>query len=220
MNYKQKIEELTQKGIFTQEQADKLGVSSPEEKEMVAEVTTGRRFTLEIVGAALVGISLFFISISSTETKSIKTIEDVSHSLNSPISSGITAQNSFLLIFMFIAVALFLFLYLYSQNRYKNFWRMSGEIKQIQSDIHERIIINRELDQTLKSLLKEEKVQNTLVDTRESSTIHVMNIIEEKKESLRFQKEKLNLVQEKCNRDKKILPGMLAKLVGKLPLCN
>ena len=69
MNYKQKIEELRQKGIFTEEQAEKLKGSSSQDKEI--EPKPKRKFRLEWIGIAL-GIVLlgwFFVSYNTLVSK-------------------------------------------------------------------------------------------------------------------------------------------------------
>ena len=218
MNYKQKIEELTQKGIFTEEQAEKLKGSSSKEKETESKST--RYFTLELLGIVLLFLSAVYIFISVGSAENMNTVEDVAHSLNVPVQSGLTVQNSFLLVFLLLVAVLYLFLYLYAQNRYKNFWHMTGEIRQVESDIHERIVIEKELTKTLKNFLEDEKKNDVFVDTEENSTVHVMKIIEEMKKAIRSQKEKMKALQEECKRKEKLFPDTLAKLIGKLPYCN
>lgn len=219
MNYREKIEGLKQKGIFTEEQAARLTASSRIEEQVSAEHE--RKFTLEAVGVLLMlGAAVYIFGLAGS-TERTNTVEDVSQMLNAPVSSGISSQSSFVLIFLLIAIMLYVTLYLYAHNRFRNFWRMAGEIVQLEESMHHTGVMKKELTEKLEILLKDEKQPEAVLNMQadQNTTVHVMKVLAEMEKDLRSQKKRTDFLRIECKQRQTLFPDNLAKLVGKLPTC-
>ncbi len=218
VNYEAKIKALKEKGIFSDEQASRLSASF--EKKGVKDISRLERTYLpEIIGVVLlVGVLLYiFIAVGSADTAN--GIEDVAHSLNGPVSSGIAAQHSFFLLLVLLVVLVYVMLYLYARNRFRMFWRSAEEMRVMKDSLHHTEVMKKELTQKLERLLKEED-QSEITLVTKSTRKYVMETLTELEAVLYSQKEQLNALKAKCRERQHVFPDNLAKLVGRLPSCQ
>ncbi len=218
MNYEEKIAALKEKGIFSEEQAQRVA-NSFEKKEAGSLPHTKRTYTLEMVGALLLGSALLYIFIAVGSTGGAGGVEDISHSLNAPIDSGMSGQGSFVLLIVLVTIALYGVLYLYAHKRFRMFWRLAEKMAVLQENIHHTEVMKKELSQTLERLLQEEKEPESVV-VSSSIRSDVMETIKETEAFLLAQKEQLTALEKKCLRRQQLFPDSLAKLAGKLPSCE
>jgi hypothetical protein len=218
VNYKTQIEALKEKGIFSQEQAQRLS-DSFEKKAETKQLQMKRYYTLEIVGAGLIGFVLLYIFMTISSTTHTNIVEDIAISLNAPVASGISTQNSFILLVILLLVIAYGVLYFYAHNRFRMFWHTVEEIAVTKAHIHHIEVMKKELNEELEKLLSQEKEPKYALL---SSTIRndVAKTYKEIEILLLGEKEQLQVLQEKCLKRQKYFPNSLAKLVGKLPTCQ
>jgi len=209
---------MKEKGIFSEEQAQRLA-GSFEKREENHITQTERKYTLEVIGMGVIGLAMLYIFISVGSTGSTDGVEDVSRSLNAPLHSGMSGQSSFVLVLVLLAVLVYGVLYLYARNRFNIFRKTAEEMVVLEESIHQTEVMKKELSHTLERLLREEKEpEGVLVST--SIRGEVMETFKEIEAHLLAQKEKLEQLRQKCRHRQQVFPGSLAKLVGKLPLCQ
>jgi len=218
VNYKTQIESLKEKGIFSQEQAQRL-FDSFEKKAETKQLQMKRYYTLEIVGAGLIGLILLYIFITVSSTTHTDKVEDTALLLNAPVTSGISTQNSFILLVILLLVIAYGVLYFYAHNRFRMFWHTAEEIAVTKAHIHHIEVMKKELNEELEKLLTQEKEPKYALL---SSTIRsdVAKTYKEIEMLLLGEKDQLQVLQEKCLKRQKHFPNNLAKLVGKLPTCQ
>ncbi len=218
MNYEARIEAMKEKGIFSEEQAQRLAASF-EKREENHTTQTERKYMLEIIGMGVIGLAMLYIFISVGSTGGTDGVEDVSRSLNVPLHSGMSGQSSFVLVLVLLVVLVYGMLYLYAHNRFNMFRKTAEEMVVLEESIHQTEVMKKELSQTLERLLREEKEpEGVLVST--SIRGEVMETFKEMEAHVLVQKEKLEQLRQKCRHRQQVFPDSLAKLVGKLPLCK
>ncbi len=222
MNYKERIEALQQKGIFSEAQAEKLASSfeAPVEKEQTEE---RKRWTLDIVGAVLLAAVLFYtLGALLTDTPSTA-VENVSDTLNSVSTSGIGSGSTALLIVLFTGSLFYLFLYLLAHQRYHKAIRMIEEKKVLMQTLHHSEVMKKELGEKMEILLKQEGRRADIEiasDEMQSDKVFVMSVFREREEEIQSKKESLSKLETACQAYLKTFPNSLALLVAKLPECH
>jgi len=218
VNYEKQIEALKEKGIFSQEQAQRLS-DSFEKKAETKQLHSERRYILETVGAGLIGLALLYIFIAVGSSDHAADVEDVAHSLNAPVTSGLSVQSSFVLLMVLLLVVMYGVLYFYAHNRLGMFGHIAEEMAVTQAHIGHIEVMKKELTETLQRLLEEEKEPEHVLL---SGTIRgeVAEMIKEMEMLLLSKKEVLKRLQEKCRRRQDRFPDNLAKLAGRLPTCQ
>lgn len=218
MNYEARIEALKEKGIFSKEQAQRLG-NSFQKREENHTPQRERKYLLEVIGAIVLGVALLYIFISVGSADATSGVEDVSRSLNAPVHSGMSGKSSFVLVLVLLVVSVYGVLYLYAHKRFRMFWHTAEEMAVLEEGIHRAEVMKKELSQTLERLLTEEREPEGVVDST-SIREEVMETFKEMEAHLLSQKEKLERLKQKCRHRQQVFPDTLAKLVGKLPLCQ
>ncbi len=226
VNYKNKIEELKQKGIFTQEQAEKLTGSF--EKSDSNTIVLKRKFTLEMIGVALLLFFGGYIVFAVWGADYTQIVENTANTLNTPIDAGVNSSSSFIMIVIFLVLVAYLSLYFLVHNRYNALHRIIERIQVLQESIHNANIMKVELGAKLETLAKEQDNHEKdhkpdmeiKIDGQGSTREYVMRFYGMLEEEIRLDKDQLALLEAKCANWKNRFPNTLAQLVGKLPQCK
>lgn len=222
MNYKDKIEALKEKGIFSQEQAYKLEKSFA---KTTNNTVITRKYSLEMIGVALVVlISLYMFFVVGLLVQD-SAIEDVSKSLNTPLSSGISSGSSFLLIYVLCIIGLYLFLYFLAHNAVNRFKSRYAKMEALKHSIKHTTLMEQELSVKLKNSVYEEKGEKDFtirvdINNKNENREYAMRIYKELQERLKEEKDALALLEEKCQAMQDTFPSNLAKLIRSLPSCK
>ncbi len=224
VNYKNKIEELKQKGIFTKEQAEKLTNSF--QKSDSDKIVLKRKFTLETIGVALLLFFLGYIVFAIWGADHAPIVENTANTLNAPIDVG--SGSSFIMIVIFLVLVAYLSLYFLAHNRYNAFYRIVERMQVLQESTHNANIMKLELGAKLEALAKEqdnyEKDRKLGIEIKiggqDSPREYVMRFYGVLEEEIRLCKDQLVLLEAKCAYWKNRFPNTLAQLVGKLPQCK
>lgn len=222
MNYKDKIEALKEKGIFSQEQAYKLEKSFA---KTTNNTVITRKYSLEMIGVALVVlISLYMFFVVGLLVQD-SAIEDVSKSLNTPLSSGISSGSSFFLIYVLCIIGLYLFLYFLAHNAVNRFESRYAKMEALKRSIKHTTLMEQELSVKLKNSVYEEKGGKDFtirvdINNKNENREYAMRIYKELQERLKEEKDALALLEEKCQAMQDTFPSNLAKLIRSLPSCK
>ena len=217
VNYEEKIKALKEKGIFSQEQVQRV-MSSFDKQESKKELDKKRTYILEIVGAIIFGAVLFYMIVMVGSSNDTNSIEDISHTLNAPISASASIQGSFGLIWILVLVVLYVVLYVFSHYFFGKFWHMAREYRVLQDTIYTMQVMKKELLQTAQNLIKDEKEpQGVLISS--SIRADVLELIKQIEFDINQKEERLKDIEHRCKIKQHIFPNNLSKLVGKLPLC-
>lgn len=222
MNYKNKIEALKAKGIFSEEQASRLENSFA---KTTNDTVIARKYSLEMVGIAmamLVALYMFFVLGLSVQESAI---EDVSKSLNTPLSSGIGFGSSFFLIYVLCIMGLYLFLYVLAHNAVNRFENRYAKMEALKHSIRHTTLMEKELSVKFKDNVYEEKGKKDItvhvnINSKNKEKEYAMCIYKELQESLKEEKDALALLEEKCQAMQDTFPSNLAKLIRSLPSCK
>ena len=221
MNYKDKIEALKAKGIFTKEQASKLEKSFA---KTTNDTVITRKYSLEMIGIALVvlgALYMFFVLGLSVQDSAM---EDVSKSLNVPLSSGIGFGSSFFLICLSCIVGLYLLLYFLAQNAVNRFQNKYVKMQTLKHSIRHTTLMEKALSARLENSMKEaSKKELTLhvnINSKNEKTEYAMHIYKELQERLKEETDALALLEEACQAMQDTFPNNLAKLIRSLPSCK
>lgn len=141
MNYKNKIEELTLKGIFSEEQASRLSGSFS--KTSVSTIEMTRKYSLEMIGIVLMLIVALYMFLVVGISVHNNAIEDVSKSLNAPLSSGIGFGNSFFIVYVLCLVGFYLILYFLAQNSVNRFQNRYSKIIALKRSIGHTVLMEK-----------------------------------------------------------------------------
>lgn len=226
MNYKDKIEELKAKGIFSQEQASRLSGSFSEISENIVPMT--RKYSLEMIGIVLVCIvALYMVVVVGISTQN-NIIEDVTESLNTPLSSGIGFGSSFVLICLLCIVGLYLVLYFLAQNAVNRFQNKYSKITALKRSVSHTVLMEKELSMKLEGYWndvkkhKKENIEPSMLQIKINATDeeYVMHSYKEVQMSLKVEKDTLAYLEEECQSMQDTFPSNLAKLIRSLPSCN
>lgn len=222
MNYKDKIEALKEKGIFSQEQAYKLEKSFA---KTTNNTVITRKYSLEMIGVTLVVlISLYMFFVVGLLVQD-SAIEDVSKSLNTPLSSGISFGSSFLLIYVLCIIGLYLFLYFLAHNAVNRFESRYAKMEALKHSIKHTTLMEQELSVKLKNSVYEEKGEKDFtirvdINNKNENREYAMRIYKELQERLKEEKDALAILEEKCQAMQDTFPSNLAKLIRSLPSCK
>jgi len=215
VEYRKKIEELKQKGIFTESQAKKLNSLSKNSEER--EKNEDFRMPLGYIGAGLIAVIAGYTLVSMGGEHILAPVEDVGASLNAPISSGISVGNTIVILGLLLITMFYFFLQIYAQAKYTMFWEMSGKIQNLEAENHTQMVMEKELSERLMQLLEEEEVPSVSSVQREDPIIFAMKTIKELKETTKNGKDRAQRMREEAQRSKKLFPNSLGKIIGKLP---
>lgn len=222
MNYKDKIEALKEKGIFSQEQAYKLEKSFA---KTTNNTVITRKYSLEMIGVTLVVlISLYMFFVVGLLVQD-SAIEDVSKSLNTPLSSGISSGSSFFLIYVLCIIGLYLFLYFLAHNAVNRFKSRYAKMEALKHSIKHTTLMEQELSVKLKNSVYEEKGEKDFtirvdINNKNENREYAMRIYKELQERLKEEKDALAILEEKCQAMQDTFPSNLAKLIRSLPSCK
>lgn len=226
VNYKDKIQELKQKGIFSEKQAEKLSNSFEVSKS--DEIVTQKKYTLEMLGVILLSFAGLYITFFVGSVDNTQIVENTASTLNAPITSGLSSGNSFIIIVILLSVLGYLLLYFLAHNRYNALYSINEKIRDSQQIIHNTNVMKTELGTKIEALLKEQEAHEKEskpdmqinITTQSSSRKYVMQIYTSLEEDILSFKNQLALLETKCSHMQNRFPNNLAKLVGKLPQCT
>jgi len=201
VNYKERIEALQRKGIFSEAQVEKLSESfEPQREEQTLK--RSRSWTLNLAGLILFNIIILYAVIGYFTASISPVVEDVSANLNQVSTSGIGSGNTFILVLLFVAVLLYVILYLLAQKKYNDAWALLQKKEILIQTLHHREVMKKELA------------------GKKSDEVYVLTLCSEIDDEIKNIQESLSEVEEACRSYLKKFPNTLALLVGKLPECH
>lgn len=223
VNYNDKIEELKLKGIFSQEQVTRLSGSFSKTSEDTVQMA--RKYSLEMIGIALMLIVTLYMFLVVGVSTHNNAIEDVAQNLNAPLSSGIGFGSSFFLVYVLCVVVLYLILYFLAQNAVNRFQNRYAKMEALKHSIKHTTLMEQELSVKLKNSVYEEKGEKDFtirvdINNKNENREYAMRIYKELQERLKEEKDALALLEEKCQAMQDTFPSNLAKLIRSLPSCK
>ncbi len=232
VNYNNKIEELKNRGIFSQEQAKKLSDSFKSSSKQ--EITIERKRYLDMVGLGLFGFILFYIIIAVSRSSQSNVVQDVSTTLNQTQAvATMPSVSSFMIILFVLLSGLYIVLYVLAHNRFNAFQKMDRDIHVQKASIQHALLMEKELVPKLEAYLsqhmdyKKELKEKSLdqfisvsIDDADTESQWLMNSYRELQCRLKEERDTLAFLEEECQSSRQIFPDNLAKLVGKLPICK
>lgn len=232
MNYKDKIEELKNRGIFSQEQAKKLSDSF--EKSLRQEVSIEKKRYLDMVGLGLFIFILLYIIIAVIRSSQSNVVQDVSSTLNQTQAvATMHSVSSFTIIIFFLVSGLYLLLYFLAHNHFNDFQKRYRDINVLKASIDHALLMEKELVPKLEAYLsqhmhyKKEFKENSLnqfialsIGDADIESEWLMNSYKELQMTLKEDRDTLAFLEEEYRGKKQTFPGNLAKLIGKLPVCK
>jgi len=232
VNYNDKIEELKNRGIFSQEQAEKL--SSSFERSSEQEVKTEKKRYLEIVGLGLFGFILLYIIIAVSRSSQSDIVQDVSSTLNQTQAvATMPAVSSFIIILFVLLSGLYIVLYLLAHNRFNAYQKRVRDINVQKASLRHALLMEKELIPKLEAYLSQrmdykkeikEKSLNQVISLAigdaDDESQWLMHSYKELQLALKEERKTLAFLEEECQRSRQTFPDNLAKLIGKLPACK
>jgi len=232
VNYNDKIEELKNRGIFSQEQAKKLSDSF--ENPSKQEVNIEKKRYLDMVGLGLFLFILFYIIIAVSRSSQSNVVQDVSTTLNQTQAvATMPSVSSFVIILFVLLSGLYIFLYLLAHNRFNDFQKRVRDINVQKSSIHNALLMEKELVPKLEAYLsqhlnykkdlKEKSLDQFIslsIDDADAESLWLMNRYQELQRTLKDDRDTLAFLEEECQGIRQTFPNNLAKLIGKLPVCK
>lgn len=232
VNYNDKIEELKNRGIFSQAQAQKL--SSSFEKSSKQEVKIEKKRYFEIVGLGLFGFILLYIIIAVSRSSQSNIVQDVSNTLNQTQAvATMPAASEFILIVFVLLSGLYIVLYLLAHNHFNAYYKNVRDINVKKASLRHALQLEKELVPKLEAYLSQhmnynkeinKKRLNQIVsldrDDADDASQWLMRSYKELQLTLKEEREILAFLEEECQRSRQTFPGNLAKLIGKLPACK
>jgi hypothetical protein len=200
VNYDQRIEILLQKGIFSEEQAQKLSATLNPQGDKSA-LNEEKRWSLDFIGFILFVSILLYIFFSFVASPASQHVEDISKSFNNTSVSGIGADSTLLFISLFIIVLLYTFLYFLAHQRYNKVLKLLKQKNLLQQKLHYKEVIKKELNEKLEQ-------------------DYVRSVYYGIEDEIYKIKSELAEVEGLCHSYLKTFPNSLALLVAKLPQCH
>ena len=232
VNYNDKIEELKNRGIFTQAQAEKLSSSFERSSEQKVKIEKKRYF--EIVGFGLFSFILFYIIIAVSRSSQSDTVQNVSSTLNQTQAvTTMPAVSSFIIMLFVLLSGLYIILYLLAHNRFNAYQKRVRDINVQKAALQHALVLEKELMPKLEAYLsqhlnyKKEMKQKSLnqvislaIGDADDESLWLMNSYKELQLTLKAEREALAFLEEECQRSRQTFLDNLAKLIRKLPICK
>ncbi len=221
MNYKERIESLREKGIFSQDQARRLEASFTD-GDLSLPSEPKRRFleigALLLIAAMIVGLGYG----AMTAMRGAETPQNVAATLNAASDSGIGAGSAFWILLGMIALGLYLIFYMIVRHGYRRLWSLWLDRERTLADYRGLLAMKEALSERLEKMRqspsKGMKSPNDLHleagDEARSFVMQTLADLTQEAEVIRRRAEALRMRYQKF---RKSLPGVLAPLGGKLP---
>ncbi|WP_456393488.1 hypothetical protein [Nitratifractor sp.] len=221
MNYRERIERLREKGIFSDDQVRRLEASFSEGE--IPSPAEPKRGMLEIGGLLLVAALMVGFGYGAAATMSGPQIpQEVAATLDAASGSGIAAGSALWVVLGMIALGLYLLFYMIVRYGYRRLWSLWLDRERVLADHRGLLAMEEALTERLETMRQKpsegmKSPDGLYLDAGDEARSFVMQTVKDlsyESQDLQQRSEELKM---RYQRFKKSLPGSLATLAGTLP---